>query len=336
MTERLGLGPDVCLARNPRLVYGRMTGWGQDGPLAHAAGHDINYIALAGALAHFGRVGQPPTPPLNMVGDYGGGGMFLAFGVVCAVLEARASGTGPGGRRGDGRRRRLPHGSDLGPARHGRLQRGARHQPARHRLAVLRRVRDRRRRVGVDRIDRAAVLRAAARAHRRSSTTTCRTRWTAPAGRCCASDSPRASRPRRAPSGSTLLEGTDVCFAPVLPMSEAKRPSAPRRARDHRRARRHRPARAGAALLAHPGRDPGSRRRSRASTPSRARRLGLPRRRGRGAARRRGRHPSELVARLSRRDRASHRVEAASTSSSSSAAVTVTCPSLRPGRGALP
>ena len=94
VTERLGLGPDACLARNPQLVYGRMTGWGQDGPLAHAAGHDINYIALAGALAHFGRVGQPPTPPINMVGDYGGGGMFLAFGVVCGILEARASGQG--------------------------------------------------------------------------------------------------------------------------------------------------------------------------------------------------------------------------------------------------
>ena len=117
VTERLGLGPDVCLARNPRLVYGRMTGWGQDGPLAHAAGHDINYIALAGALAHFGRVGQPPTPPINLVGDYGGGGMFLAFGVVCGILEARAFGPGSGGRRGDGRRRRVPDGRDLGPAR---------------------------------------------------------------------------------------------------------------------------------------------------------------------------------------------------------------------------
>jgi alpha-methylacyl-CoA racemase len=94
VTERLGLGPDDCLARNPRLVYGRMTGWGQDGPLAQAAGHDINYIALAGALAHFGRAGQPPTPPINLVGDYGGGGMFLAFGVVCGILEARTSGEG--------------------------------------------------------------------------------------------------------------------------------------------------------------------------------------------------------------------------------------------------
>lgn len=94
VAERLGIGPEVCLARNPRLVYGRMTGWGQDGPLAHAAGHDINYIALAGALAHFGRKGTKPTPPINLIGDFGGGGMFLAFGVVCAVLEARSSGQG--------------------------------------------------------------------------------------------------------------------------------------------------------------------------------------------------------------------------------------------------
>jgi alpha-methylacyl-CoA racemase len=92
--ERLGLGPTECLARNPKLVYGRMTGWGQDGPYAQAAGHDINYISLAGALAHFGRAGEPPVPPLNMVGDFGGGGMFLAFGVVCALLEAQRSGEG--------------------------------------------------------------------------------------------------------------------------------------------------------------------------------------------------------------------------------------------------
>src|SRR5207249_9682337 len=94
VTERLGLGPDVCLARNPALVYGRMTGWGQEGPLSQAAGHDINYIALAGALAHFGRAGGKPTPPINLVGDFGGGGMFLAFGVVCGILEARTSGRG--------------------------------------------------------------------------------------------------------------------------------------------------------------------------------------------------------------------------------------------------
>jgi alpha-methylacyl-CoA racemase len=92
--ERVGLGPSVCLQRNPRLVYGRMTGWGQDGPLAHAAGHDINYIALAGALDPIGRAGQPPTPPLNLVGDFGGGGLMLAFGMVCALLECQRSGRG--------------------------------------------------------------------------------------------------------------------------------------------------------------------------------------------------------------------------------------------------
>ncbi|MCC7259205.1 MAG: CoA transferase [Gammaproteobacteria bacterium] len=94
VAERLGFGPDVCLARNERLVYGRVTGWGQDGPLASAAGHDINYIALAGALAGIGQPGSPPTAPLNLVGDFGGGGMLLAFGLVCALLEARRSGKG--------------------------------------------------------------------------------------------------------------------------------------------------------------------------------------------------------------------------------------------------
>jgi alpha-methylacyl-CoA racemase len=84
----------VCLQSNPRLVFGRMTGWGQSGMYANAAGHDINYISLAGALAHFGRDSQAPVPPLNMVGDFGGGGMFLAFGVVCALLEAQRSGLG--------------------------------------------------------------------------------------------------------------------------------------------------------------------------------------------------------------------------------------------------
>jgi alpha-methylacyl-CoA racemase len=92
--ERLGLGPDVLLAINPKLVFGRMTGFGQDGPLAQAAGHDINYIALAGVLHAIGRKGGAPVPPLNLVGDFGGGGMFLAFGVVCALLEAHKSGKG--------------------------------------------------------------------------------------------------------------------------------------------------------------------------------------------------------------------------------------------------
>jgi alpha-methylacyl-CoA racemase len=92
--ERLGAGPEVCLARNPKLVYGRMTGWGQDGPYGPWAGHDINYIALAGALGHIGRAGEAPVPPLNLVGDFGGGGMFLAYGIVCALLEVQRSGQG--------------------------------------------------------------------------------------------------------------------------------------------------------------------------------------------------------------------------------------------------
>ena len=94
VTERLGLGPDQCLARNKSLVYGRMTGWGQDGPMAQAAGHDINYIGLAGALHAIGRRGEGPVPPLNLVGDFGGGGMLLAFGLVCGLLEAQKSGEG--------------------------------------------------------------------------------------------------------------------------------------------------------------------------------------------------------------------------------------------------
>jgi alpha-methylacyl-CoA racemase len=92
--ERLGIGPDVLLERNPRLVFGRMTGWGQDGPMSSVAGHDINYISIAGALGAMARKGERPLFPLNLVGDYGGGGMFLAFGVVCGVLEAKSSGQG--------------------------------------------------------------------------------------------------------------------------------------------------------------------------------------------------------------------------------------------------
>ena len=94
VTERLGVGPEVCLERNPRLVYGRMTGWGQEGPLAKVAGHDINYVALAGPLAAMGRADSPPAPTLNLIGDFGGGGMLLAFGIVAALLERERSGQG--------------------------------------------------------------------------------------------------------------------------------------------------------------------------------------------------------------------------------------------------
>ena len=94
VTERLGLGPDACLARRPALVYGRMTGWGQDGPIAQAAGRDVNYVALSGTLAMIGRAGGPPVPPLTLVGDFGGGGLLLAFGILCGVVEAARSGRG--------------------------------------------------------------------------------------------------------------------------------------------------------------------------------------------------------------------------------------------------
>ena len=94
VAERLGIGPDVLMARNPALVYGRMTGWGQDGPLADKAGHDLNYISISGCLAALGAEDQPPIPPLNLIGDYGGGGMMLAFGFVSALLAARRSGAG--------------------------------------------------------------------------------------------------------------------------------------------------------------------------------------------------------------------------------------------------
>ena len=90
VTERLGIGPELCIERNPKLVYGRITGWGQDGPLSQAAGHDINFIALSGALHAIGYRNQPPVPPLNMLGDFGGGGMMLAFGIACGILEAQS------------------------------------------------------------------------------------------------------------------------------------------------------------------------------------------------------------------------------------------------------
>lgn len=94
VVEKLGIGPEQVMARNPKLVYGRMTGWGQDGPLAHASGHDINYISITGALHAIGNRGEKPVVPLNLVGDFGGGGLMLAFGMVCAILEAKQSGKG--------------------------------------------------------------------------------------------------------------------------------------------------------------------------------------------------------------------------------------------------
>jgi alpha-methylacyl-CoA racemase len=220
VTERLGLGPDVCLARNPRLVYGRMTGWGQDGPLAHAAGHDINYIAMTGALHAIGRKGERPVPPLNLVGDFGGGGLDPGVRHRLRARRARALGEGPGGRRGDGRRRRRAHGDHLRRAPLRMVEGRARRQHARHRRALLRHLRDEGREVRLDRLDRAAVLRAAARAHRArrpgpAAPVRCE-RWPEMHERLAA-----IFRTKTRDEWCKIMEGTDVCFAPVLTIGEA-------------------------------------------------------------------------------------------------------------------
>ena len=137
VTERLGFGPDTCLERNPGLVYGRMTGWGQEGPMSQMAGHDINYIALAGALDPIGRAGERPLPPLNLVGDFGGGGMLLAVGILAALYERSRSG------QGQVVDAAMVDGAALltsfihGLRGQGIWQDAARHEPPRHRRAVL-------------------------------------------------------------------------------------------------------------------------------------------------------------------------------------------------------
>ncbi len=156
--ERLGLGPDVVLARNPRLVYGRMTGWGQEGPLAQAAGHDINYISVTGALAAIGTKDKP-VPPLNLVGDFGGGALYLVVGVLAALLEAAKSGKGQvvDAAMCDGAASLI-----VDVLRHDRdrpLERRPRPELPRRRRAFLRRLRMLLRQLHLDRLDRAAVLR---------------------------------------------------------------------------------------------------------------------------------------------------------------------------------
>ena len=160
--ERLGLGPDVCLARNPRLVFGRVTGWGQEGPLAHAAGHDLNYIALTGALHAIGRAGGPPTPPLNLVGDFGGGALYLVVGVLAAIIEARQSGKGQvvDAAMVDGASSLMT--SIYGGKASGRLSGAARHQRHRFRRLFLRGLRMRRRPLRLGGGDRGEVPRRTA------------------------------------------------------------------------------------------------------------------------------------------------------------------------------
>ena len=217
--ERLGLGPDEALKINPKLVYGRMTGWGQDGPLAPRAGHDINYIALAGVLHAFGRKGEAPVPPLNLIGDFGGGGMLLGFGVACALIEAARSG------RGQVVDAAMVEGAAL--ARHHVrrfsqgwfLERSARRQHPRYRRPVVRRVRDKGPQVRLNRLDRDAFLRGAFAKARRAGPRAARPQ-------ALAGDAERFakpfSRPRRATSGARC--------------SRARTPASPRSSRGPRRA----------------------------------------------------------------------------------------------------
>ena len=180
--ERLGLGPDVLLAKNPKLVYGRMTGWGQDGPLAARAGHDINYIALTGVLNAIGRAGGAPVPPLNLVGDFGGGGMLLAFGIACGLVEAQRSGKGQvvDAAMVDGASLLAAMFSGMMAGR--ALERGARRERARHRRALVRHLRDEGRQVRRHRLHRAEVLRRIAFASGLAGPGPAEAAWTARAG----------------------------------------------------------------------------------------------------------------------------------------------------------
>ena len=249
--ERLGLGPDELLEANPKLVYGRVTGWGQDGPLAQEAGHDINYIALTGLLHGIGPK-ERPAVPINYLGDYAGGGMMLAFGMVAALLAVQRGGTGPGDRRGDERRRRADRGADLWPARAGPLARRARSQPARRRRADLRHL----------------SLRATASSWRsarssRSSGEACSRAW--PCGPAPSRDEIAAviasADPR--PMGRAFRRHRCLRRAGARPRRSAG-PPAQYRAAHFPRPRRRVPARAGAALFGDAARSARRRRAARA------------------------------------------------------------------------
>ena len=255
VTERLGLGPEDCAVRNPRLVYGRVTGWGQDGPLAAAAGHDLNYIAITGALDAIGRRGAPPTPPLNLVGDFGGGALYLALGVVAAMYEARGSGKGQtvDAAMIDGAASLMTSAYALraagitdGPRGENVLDSGAHYYEAYEtsdgRYVCVAPIEpkfyaDLLRRVGIDPGD--------------APHSGDRADWPESKSRLAA-----LFRTRTRGEWCEILEGTDACFAPVLAMDEAHLHPHNAMARYVRRARRYRAAERGAAVRSNPGRDP--------------------------------------------------------------------------------
>ena len=337
VTERLGVGPDVCLARNPRLVYGRMTGWGQDGPMAHAAGHDIDYIALAGALARL-RAGAATSRPRRSTwsATSAAAGCSSRSASCAAILEARGVRAGPGRRRRHGRRLRGAHGDDVGPAVARRVRRGApRHAtcstPARRSTTRT-----------------SAPTAATSRSARSSRSSTpscspavgldrrraCPSRWTASGWPALRERFTELFRSKPRDEWCALLEGSDACFAPVLTMSEAAE-------HPHIRARDTvvefdgvlQPAPAPRFSRTPPElRRPA--RRSRASTPTRrwptgasgptsSARCARPAPSADGVSR-------PLLDERAQRGRAGRRVPSAVS------AVTVTCPTLRPGRGAFP
>jgi len=229
VAERLGVGPDTCLKKNPRLVYGRMTGWGQEGPLARAAGHDLNYIALSGALHSIGRPGDKPVPPLNLVGDFGGGGMLLAFGMVCALLNAQRTGKGQivdaamidgantlmamfHGFKAMGLHSDATGSSFLGGAAHfydtyetrdGKFISIASIEPRFYELLIEK--------AGLDR------RRFAAHAFRMKIDDDVRSNWAT-----LKEELAEVIRTRTRDEWCDIMEGSDVCFAPVLTLDEAR------------------------------------------------------------------------------------------------------------------
>ena len=269
VTERLGLGPDVCLARNPRLIYGRMTGWGQSGPLAHTAGHDIGYIAITGVLNAIGRKDQPPTVPLNLLGDYAGGSLYLALGMLAGIIEARASGKGQvvDAAIVDGAASLATTFFGMHAAGMLSPKRGTQHDG--FRLALLRRVRVRRRQMACGRPDREQVLRAAAADPRDRSGR----------ARTAARPGALAARPRRCWRQDSRRKPRDewaALFAADRRLRRAgarlgggARAPALQSARHVRRSRRRRATCAGAALQPHDAEQADDRRtRSTSLTPS--------------------------------------------------------------------
>ena len=222
--ERLGLGPDELAKVNPKLVFGRMTGFGQDGPLASAAGHDINYIALAGVLHAIGRKGEAPVPPLNLVGDFGGGGMFLAFGVVCALLEAQKSGKGQVVDAAMVERLGDADGADVWHVRAGQLEGRARRQRARHRRALVRHLPDQGRQVAGGRRHRAALLRGVHRAAGPEDEPSCPSSTTARAGPQLQRRFAETIARARATSGSTCSRAAMPAWPPCWRWAKSARP----------------------------------------------------------------------------------------------------------------